>query len=198
MSIQLTKAIMLKIISKIICITRMPISLQMLGILDYQLCLFLLTNIIYKAIKLKLQLKIIEVVLNTLRNLESDNDVNDDNDVALPCLALPCLALPCLALPCLALPCLALPCLALPLPCLALDTFEDVFMNICNKHVPIKLKYVRANDGPFMNKELRKEVMIKSNLKNICNRGKSDAFNLAYKKQRNKCTKSLKKSQKDF
>ena len=43
-------------------------------------------------------------------------------------------------------------------------------MNILNKHVPIKLKYIRANDGPFMNKELRKEIMIRSKLKNICNR----------------------------
>ena len=36
---------------------------------------------------------------------------------------------------------------------------------IFNKHVPIKLKYIRANDGPFMNKELRKEIMIRSKLK---------------------------------
>ena len=54
-------------------------------------------------------------------------------------------------------------------------------MNIFNKHVPIKLKYVRANDGPFVNKELRKEVMTRSNLKNICNRDKSDASYLTYK-----------------
>ena len=28
----------------------------------------------------------------------------------------------------------------------------------------VKLKYIRANDGPFMNKELRKEIIIRSNL----------------------------------
>ena len=78
---------------------------------------------------------------------------------------------------------------------IVLDTFEDVFMNIFNKHVPIKLKYVMANDGPFMTRQLRREVRIRSNLKNICNRDKSDASYLADKKQRKKC---LKKSQKDF
>ena len=67
-------------------------------------------------------------------------------------------------------------------------------MNIFNKHVPIKLKYIRANDGPFMNKELRKEIMIRSKLKNIFNRGKTDASFLAYKKQRNKCTTLLRKA----
>ena len=74
---------------------------------------------------------------------------------------------------------------------IVLDTFEDVFMNIFNKHVPIKLKYVRSNDGHFMTKQLRKEVMIRSKLINICNRDKSDASYFAYKKQRNKCTNLL-------
>ena len=81
---------------------------------------------------------------------------------------------------------------------IVLDTSEDVFMNIFNKHVPIKFKYVRANDGPFMTKQLQKEVMIRSNLKNICNRDKSDAFYLAYKKQRNKCTNLLRKAKRTF
>ena len=79
-----------------------------------------------------------------------------------------------------------------------LEIFEDVFMNIFNKHVPIKLKYIRLNDGPFMNKELRKEIMIRSKLKNIFNREKTDASFLAYKKQRNKCTTLLRKAKRFF
>ena len=35
------------------------------------------------------------------------------------------------------------------------DNFHDICMNLLNKYVPIKYKYLRANDGPFMNKELR-------------------------------------------
>ena len=79
-----------------------------------------------------------------------------------------------------------------------LEIFEDVFMNIFNKHGPIKLKYIRANDGPFMNKELRKEIMIRSKLKNIFNREKTDASFLACKKQRNKCTTLLRKAKRVF
>ena len=79
-----------------------------------------------------------------------------------------------------------------------LEIFEDVFMNIFNKHVPIKLKYIRANDGPFVDKELRKEIMIRSKLKNIFNREKTDASFLAYKKQRNKCTTLSRKAKRVF
>ena len=77
-------------------------------------------------------------------------------------------------------------------------TFERLFMYIFNKHAPIKLKYIRANDGPFMNKELRKEIMMRSKLKNICNRKNTDASYLAYKKQRNKCTHLLRKAKRVF
>ena len=43
-------------------------------------------------------------------------------------------------------------------------------MNLLNGYAPIKCKYLRANDGPFMNKELRKAVMFRSRLKNNYNR----------------------------
>ena len=49
-----------------------------------------------------------------------------------------------------------------------------------------------------MNRDLRKEVVIRSNLKNICNRDKSDASYLAYKKQRNKSTYLLRKAKWTF
>ena len=71
-------------------------------------------------------------------------------------------------------------------------------MYIFDKHAPIKYKYLRANDGPFMTKELRKEVMLRSKLKNIYNKDKSAASNRAYKKQRNICTKLFRKAKKDF
>ena len=79
-----------------------------------------------------------------------------------------------------------------------LEVFEGLYMNILNNHAPIKLKYIRANDGPFMNKTLRKEVMIRSKLKNICNKKKTCASHLAYKKQRNYCTNLFRKAKRDF
>ena len=79
-----------------------------------------------------------------------------------------------------------------------LEDFENIFMDIFDKHAPIKYKYLRANDAPFMNKELRKEVMLRSKLKNIHNKDKSAASNRAYKRQRNLCTKLFRKAKKDF
>ena len=52
-------------------------------------------------------------------------------------------------------------------------------MNLLNKYVPIKCKYLRANDGSFMNKELRKAIMFRSRLKNKHNKDKSDLSQLA-------------------
>ena len=45
------------------------------------------------------------------------------------------------------------------------DVFDNIFMELLNIHAPIKLKYVRANDGPFTTKELRKAIMLRSRLK---------------------------------
>ena len=47
-------------------------------------------------------------------------------------------------------------------------------MELLNIHAPIKLKYVRANNGPFMTKELRKAIMLRSRLKNVFNRDKNE------------------------
>ena len=70
-------------------------------------------------------------------------------------------------------------------------------MNLLNKYAPIKCKYLRANDGPFMN-ELRKAVMFRSRLKNNYNKDKSDLSKLAYNKQRNKCTNLFRKAKMDY
>ena len=46
------------------------------------------------------------------------------------------------------------------------DTFDSVIKNVLNEHAPIKRKYVRANDEPFMTKALRKAIMLRSKLRN--------------------------------
>ena len=38
--------------------------------------------------------------------------------------------------------------------------FEAVVMAVLNEHAPVKRKYIRANDGPFMTKALRKKICI--------------------------------------
>ena len=39
-----------------------------------------------------------------------------------------------------------------------------------NKHAPVKQKSVRANEGPFMTKALRKAIMNRTHLRNRYNR----------------------------
>ena len=38
------------------------------------------------------------------------------------------------------------------------DMFTDLFMGIFNKHASIKFKVVRANNNPFMVKDIRKAI----------------------------------------
>ena len=44
------------------------------------------------------------------------------------------------------------------------EDFETIVMNILNKHAPMKEKFIRANNSPFMNKT--KAIMTRSRLKN--------------------------------
>ena len=71
-------------------------------------------------------------------------------------------------------------------------------MNILDRHAPIKTKYIRGNDQPFISKELRKEHMKRSRLKNNYQKRKTDANLVAYKKQRNLCVNLLKKSKRSY
>ena len=78
------------------------------------------------------------------------------------------------------------------------DEFVYKFMNVFERHAPIKFKYVRANEGPFMTKQLRKAIMVRSKLRNKLNKLKTFEANLAYKKQRNICTSILRNSKKKY
>ena len=45
------------------------------------------------------------------------------------------------------------------------NEFTETFRNTANKHAPLKQKFVRGNDTPFMTKNLRKAIMSRSRLK---------------------------------
>ena len=72
--------------------------------------------------------------------------------------------------------------------------YVSLLTDTINRHAPIKLRYVRANDQPFMTKELRKEHMKRSRLRNKYLKDKNDDNTEAYKRQRNKCVSLLKKT----
>ena len=48
--------------------------------------------------------------------------------------------------------------------------FNSIIKCILDKEATLKKKYLRANDGPFMTRELRKAIMKRSRLKNIFNK----------------------------
>ena len=76
------------------------------------------------------------------------------------------------------------------------EIFETIFMYLLNMHAPMKTKYIRANNGPFMNKILTKAAMTRSRLRNKFLKCPSNENETKYKKQRNYCTRLFKKEKK--
>ena len=54
------------------------------------------------------------------------------------------------------------------------------FLNVVNRHAPLKTKTLRGNQAPFLNKELRKEIYTRSKLKNKYNRNLTEQNKAIY------------------
>ena len=78
------------------------------------------------------------------------------------------------------------------------EQFESLFICNLNKHAPLKRRYVRANNSPFMNKELYKAIMVRSRLRNKSLKLKTIESKEAYKRQRNYCVSLIRKTKKSF
>ena len=61
----------------------------------------------------------------------------------------------------------------------------DKFLGIVSKHAPLKKKFVRGKNAPFMNREFQKEIYVRSRLRNKYWVEPSAENKAAYKKQRN-------------
>ena len=81
---------------------------------------------------------------------------------------------------------------------LELEHFLIVFIEILNKHAPIKKKYLRANQGEFTFKELNKAIMTRSRLRNKYLKEKSADSKIAYTKQTNYCVNVLRRTKKKY
>ena len=68
---------------------------------------------------------------------------------------------------------------------LAFSSFEEPINCILEKHLPIKKKYVRANDGAFRTKELRKAIMHRSKLRNRYKKTKLPKISMNIKSREN-------------
>ena len=74
------------------------------------------------------------------------------------------------------------------------------FLDACKKppdyQAPRKKKYTRANQAPFLTKEINKEIMTRSRLRNKFLRCRSDENKKAYNEQRNRCVKLVRSAKK--
>ena len=69
------------------------------------------------------------------------------------------------------------------------NLLTDKFLGIVNKHAPLKKKFVRGNNAPFMNREFQEEIYVRSRLRNKYWVEPTTENKVAYQKQRNKCIK---------
>ena len=74
----------------------------------------------------------------------------------------------------------------------------DIFLNMLNIHAPLKTKFVRPNNAPFVTKNLRKHIMTRSRFKNKFNKDPSSDNEIAYKKQRNLCVNLCRKEKREY
>ena len=81
---------------------------------------------------------------------------------------------------------------------LEFENFSSIFIEVLDKHAPIKKKYLRANLGEFMIKELNKAIMARSRLHNKYLKEKSADAKTAYDKQRNYCLNFLRRTKKNY
>ena len=76
------------------------------------------------------------------------------------------------------------------------------FLDACKKSLdyqaPRKKKYTRANQASFLTKEINKEIMIRSRLRNKFLRCRSDENKKAYNEQRNRCVKLVRSAKKAY
>ena len=78
------------------------------------------------------------------------------------------------------------------------DKFKNVCMDVINKNVPLKRKYIRANHAEYIDKEVRQAIMKRSKLRNDYLKHRSEERKLAHKKQRNFCVTLLRKIKADY
>ena len=78
------------------------------------------------------------------------------------------------------------------------ESFKRIVYETLDKYAPIKKRYIRANQAPFINKRINKEIMKRSRLRNKFLNTKSDNDRRAYNKQHNICVTLIRQQKKNF
>ena len=76
--------------------------------------------------------------------------------------------------------------------------FLNIFIEILHKHSPMKIKYLRANQGKFVTKDLHKATMKRSKLRNKFLRDRRETSEKEYKKQIKLSGNLLENAKKDY
>ena len=76
--------------------------------------------------------------------------------------------------------------------------FENAFLTVLNKEAPLKTKFLRHNNNPFMTKGLRKAIIKRSQLKNRYSKHRNYENRFLYKKQRNFYVNLLRKTKRNY
>ena len=76
--------------------------------------------------------------------------------------------------------------------------FNTTVLKIFDNEAPIKMKNVRANEAPFMNRTIKKAIMKRSRLRNKFLKNPTNENNLNYKRQRNLCVTLLRNEKRIF
>ena len=76
--------------------------------------------------------------------------------------------------------------------------FDQIFLNVLDKNVPMKRRLLRANHSSYISKPLRKASMRRSRLEKVYHKNKLEKSFKAYKKQKNFCSRLYKKERKRF
>ena len=76
--------------------------------------------------------------------------------------------------------------------------YKSTIFNIFNRNVLIKTNYIRANEAPFMSKELHKAIMKRPRLRNKFLKHRTDTNKKNYSTQENLCKKLLKNTKKSY
>ena len=78
------------------------------------------------------------------------------------------------------------------------DRFKVDLDEAIQRNAPIKKRYVRANQAPFRNKKINKEIMKRSHLRNKFLNTKSDIDRKVYNKQHYLCVSLIRSEKKNF
>ena len=78
------------------------------------------------------------------------------------------------------------------------ESFAFTCHKILDNHAPLKKKYVRGNHSPFMNKSLSKAIMVRTRLRKIFLKNRSEENIISYNKQRNLYVTLLRKMKREY